>query len=83
MREAQTRTSGPAEGATVSRTLGGRGSSVQRLLGHGEPRLVLGVGVIGWVGKGSEGPEMSGGQDLRTEVVFKGACATNKSLSHV
>lgn len=54
MREAQTRTPGPAEGATVSRTLGGRGSSVQRLLGHGELRLVLGVGVIGWGGKGWE-----------------------------
>ena len=51
MREAQTRTPRPAKGATVSRTLGGRGSSVQRLLGHGEPRLVPGVGVISWGGK--------------------------------
>ena len=33
--------------------------------------------------KGSEGPEVSGGQDLGTELGFKGACATNKSLSHV
>ena len=34
-------------------------------------------------GEGSEGPAVGGGQDLRTEVVFKGTCETNKSLSHV
>ena len=34
-------------------------------------------------GKGSEGPAVGGGQVLRTEVVFKDTCATNKSLSHV
>ena len=51
MREAQSRTPGPAKRAPVSRTLVGGGSSVQRLLGHGEPRLVPGVGVISWGGK--------------------------------
>ena len=34
-------------------------------------------------GEGTEGPAVGRRQDLRTEVLFKGRCATKKSLSHV